>query len=315
MAYSFDTNNSPATGAEAMFSLKEVMKTAGWTVISSSDGTTYNAAGDEISSGSSGAGGMANSLAWFRIRMPTTDSVTREFVFQRSTSLNYQWRIKYSFSATFSGGSPDATTTPDATDEQFPAGGGTSGSPSFTTIMTTDGTTTSSVAAGGSAEGYTFYLLNFPAGGGTPNCFCYLDRMVAGTFPSADVDPYVMKFGNQAPTIANIQITNITEAFLAKGLGGESWTNVAGCIPEDNSTYLAGALGTNPHTGNDDSISISWARRSALGGTAGWKGVSSMLKMNGVSRTTGDTLTVSTTRDRFIASDVNIPWDGSVPSL
>jgi len=317
MAYTFDTNNTPATGSEAVYLLKEALKTAGWTVASSSDGTTYNASGDQISSGSSGAGGMANSSAWFRIQMPTLDSVVREFTFQRSTSLNYQWRIKYSYSAGFTGGSPGATQTPSATDEQILAGAGTDASPTYSTILnSSDGGYRWNIAAGGAAENYVFYAFSFASGGGVVNAFWLLDRMLSGSYPSADVDPVVMGFAATALNVATIQSTSsVIKAYLDKGGGSEGFVSMPGCVPEDSATHLAGNLGTNPHTGNDDSIPIIFARRSALGSPAGWKGIGSMLRMNGVTRTTGDTYSVGSARDRIIVDDCNLPWDASVPTV
>lgn len=121
MAYVF-YKGTPASFAECMYQLKELLKTAGWTVQSSSDGTTYNASGDQITSGGSGAGGMANTNAWFRIRSPAGAS-NPEFTVQRGTG-NTAWRVKFSQSNAFTGGSPGATQTPSATNERVDFGGG-----------------------------------------------------------------------------------------------------------------------------------------------------------------------------------------------
>ncbi len=45
----------------------------------------------------------------------------------------------------------------------------------------------------------------------------------------------------------------------------------------------------------------------------GIKGISSVMRWNGVSRSCGDTLTLVTTNDRIVYGDVNLPWDGSAP--
>lgn len=64
--------DTPATGSVATFNWKQFLKglTTPWQVLASSDGTTYNAAADIITSGAAGANGMANAFAWFRIRRP-----------------------------------------------------------------------------------------------------------------------------------------------------------------------------------------------------------------------------------------------------
>ena len=74
MAYTFLTNQTPATAAVAIYNLKTTFKAAGWTVPRSSDGTTYNNSGDQISAGTSGAGGMDNARAWFVIQEPAAPS-------------------------------------------------------------------------------------------------------------------------------------------------------------------------------------------------------------------------------------------------
>ena len=94
--------------ATILYYLKETLKNAGWTILASSDGTTYNSSGDQISSPDAGTNGMNNTSAWFRITDPDN---SREFVMMRgNTALNAY--IKYSRSSKFSGGSPSATVLP-----------------------------------------------------------------------------------------------------------------------------------------------------------------------------------------------------------
>src|SRR5688572_23586724 len=112
------TKTTPATNALAMFALKEALVDEGWIVVSSSDGSTYNAAGDQITTGASGAGGLDNSDAWFRLRMPEYQGRERELMVQRGGS-GQSWRIAYSHEDTFDSGTPDATTIPEATDQEF----------------------------------------------------------------------------------------------------------------------------------------------------------------------------------------------------
>lgn len=108
-----------------LMALKEGAKQAGWTVPSSSDGTTYNAAGDQITQVGSGAGGLNNLNAWFRLRSPAG----LEYTFQ-VTNASTNVRIKVSDAAGFIGGTPGATQTPSATDEGIVLGSGTDASPS-----------------------------------------------------------------------------------------------------------------------------------------------------------------------------------------
>lgn len=108
------TTHTAANVAEAFFFWKEDLKTNGWTVGSSSDGTTYNASGDQITSGGSGAGGFNNDSAWVRLVAPDG---TREILLQRTGDADSA-NVVFSFgSNAFTGGSPDATTRPFATSE------------------------------------------------------------------------------------------------------------------------------------------------------------------------------------------------------
>lgn len=111
MARLFSVNNSPATCCIAVFDLKTLLKTAGWTVPQSSDGLTYNGSGDQISHGGAGANGMDNASAWFVVQMPGS---SRSFCLQRYNSSGYgsYWRVKYSKAAGFTGGTPGVTQTP-----------------------------------------------------------------------------------------------------------------------------------------------------------------------------------------------------------
>ena len=99
MTFSFSTD-IVGTGANFVYQFKTLLKSVGWTVNRSSDSSTYNSSGDQISSGSSGAGGLANTNAWFIISHPLSGS-QRSFCFQRG-STNSLWRIKYSFSSRLS---------------------------------------------------------------------------------------------------------------------------------------------------------------------------------------------------------------------
>ena len=111
MAYTFSVNNSPATGAVAMYTLISTLVTAGWTKVMDSDGTTYSASGVQVTSGNVGTNGLGNSSAWVRLKAPLVGGKQREIIIQRgTTSLN--WRLKYSAYGGFIGGAPAATVAP-----------------------------------------------------------------------------------------------------------------------------------------------------------------------------------------------------------
>lgn len=98
---------------------------AGWTVPSSSDGTTYNPAGNVIANGilisafSPTPGSPCNANSWFRLRHPLGSF---ELCFHHGTANHSdQWKIRYS-TLGFTGGAPSATASPTAADEVYVIG-------------------------------------------------------------------------------------------------------------------------------------------------------------------------------------------------
>lgn len=93
---------------------KTRLKSGSWTVTQSSDGTTFNASGDQITSGNAGAGGWDNDFAWAVLRDP---SGVVQWLFQRGGGGdNTLWYISRSPASGFTGGG--ATTRPSASDEE-----------------------------------------------------------------------------------------------------------------------------------------------------------------------------------------------------
>ena len=90
MTYIFSTNNTdygigPDTapfGDKVWYDWKTFMKTAGWTVKESSDGTTLNTSSDIITGYATGANGLGNASAFYVMREPAggINSSRREFL-------------------------------------------------------------------------------------------------------------------------------------------------------------------------------------------------------------------------------------------
>lgn len=316
MPYTWTTNQTPATGAVAVFNLKTLLKTVGWTVPSSSDGTTYNSSGDQITTGSSGAGGMANNSAWFRIKSPTGN---RELIIQRGTS-NPNYRIMYSAAAGFSGGSPAATQTPSATDEEFILGGGTHAVPTFVAWFSTDNSYRQQIGANSTAD-YPFWMVCYPNGGGSPNAGFLWDPILNSV--PGDNDALVIYIGVtgttvfESGTIGGVSTNSLARGWLKKGLSGEDFVIIPGnhYTSGGGGTLAPSSAATNPHTGKDDEFPVLYGRSTSLAAPQGFKGVSSIIRWRGTLRTTGDTATVVTTKDRFIAAHISLPWDGSTTPL
>jgi len=327
MAFTFDTNSIPATGAVCLFKLRTALVTAGWTQVDSGDGLALHSAG-AVTSGASGASGLGNSTAWFVVRDPNS---VRSFCWQRG-STNLVWRTKYSASAGFTGGSPTATQVPSATDEVVLNGGGTDAAPTFQTLFGTDGTLRFNCVAGDTTVGYAFYWDAFTSGlpSGT-HYGMHLEVMAAGSFPAADTDPAVVYLvaqgnggaGTTAPWGFDLILSEYARAFLSNTHTTGNWVQVVAMPYMDRSlnAYKIPAISAgdgvapNPFSAKDDGFPIPWARTVGKSAPIGWKGFGSFLRWSGTNRTNYDTIsnTGVNSRDKIWMNGVLLPWDGSVP--
>lgn len=210
-----NVNVNPANDSEAVMSLKATLLAAGWTEIGGGTGATYAATGAVVTS----AVLLAVTRAWFRLRDP---GGRREIIFQWISATNY--RIKISEEARFTGGSPNATTVPSATDEHVVFGGGTDASPTGAQLFNTAGTyrchTVAMDTAAGTSNCYPFWFWTTVPGTGLTSTVWFWDGLEA-VYP-ADTAPaamFIAYFGNSQPTIATKPGTpawNIAGNFYAR---------------------------------------------------------------------------------------------------
>ena len=305
MAYVFDVNTPTSlTGPQCFYKLKTLLVSAGWTVKSSGDGlSSYNSSGDTITSGSSGANGYGNTSAWVRLQSPG-GAGTRELTIQRGSS-NVIWTIKYSATAGFTGGAPNATTTPTATDSQNLA--------NAATIMPTDSTYRWNAGAD-NASPYGFWMGTFAAGGELTTSLggFMMDPLLAGSYPAADNDPVVFYISTTSAWSATTTSDNL--GYLKKGLGGEGFVNIPWLryrLPGLVLTFAPSTVGSNPYNSKNDGFPIIYARPTTAVAPQGFKGVSSVARWHGPRSAIPTLLTVSTTNDRIVLGDVILPWNGS----
>lgn len=303
MAYTITANQTPASAAIAVYLLKTALKAAGWTVVRSGDATSYFNASDGITSGASGAGGLNNTGAWFVIQMPGS---TRQLCIQRNSTAQ-AYRIKYSPVNGFTGGAPSATVVPSATDEKVICGTGTDGSPTGQTVFAADGTYRTQICVGGAAEGYNFYMASylFTTGAGSVGGTIFLDKLLAGSYPPSDTDPYVIGVH-----------TNSVTALLSSAFSDASGTNFTRTQLAAASHGLVsgisvgiGTSGLNPWTGQDDLLPLFWVRTIA---TTGYKGISSLFRFGSAPRAN---TSMSADKTRWFMGNVWLPWDGVTPVL
>lgn len=319
MAKVYNINGVPATGSVAMYQFKEVLKAAGWTVVSSSDGTTYNAAGDQITSGAAGANGMANNSAWFRIRSP--GSSPRELTIQRGTT-NRVWRIKYSRLDQFTGGTPGATQTPSATDQVVVRGGGTDAAPTFYTLHTTDGTYRWDVVAeterldGRLGSAYGFWARSTLTAGDAARTALCLEPLDPSSYVEAnsltaptvgDADPCVLIVGlgtanslawSMADTATSWASATITSTpvfgWYRYNYVGETFVNFIGARYASNFTSgftLSTRSDVSPYDGKDEMLPILFGRpNDQVASQVGIKGYGGEIRQKGRDRFHPDTV-------------------------
>lgn len=311
---SCDSGTGP--GAAIMFEIKRFLKTVGWTIPSSSDGTTYNASADQITSAASGAAGMDNALAWFRMRDP---GGTREWTIQRATSSSEQnWRIKYSAVSKFSGGSPSATQTPSAADEAIIWGSGTDASPTMATMFPSgsDPTYVHCVAYTNATNTvYPFFILGTDVGAGTGRFFWCHDAIVGGPSADADKSVQIITGNGTMPTLANLTTTtgNICSAWYKHGLAGANYGETPACKYTQTSDMYPDGSAVNPYTGDDDGLPLLFGRNvSNYASTAGVKGWALNLRWCGIAaRVYPDTAGLSTADAyAYVATGIlMMPWE------
>lgn len=256
MSYIFKPNNIVTNQYDLIYQWKEFMKTflpngPGWTVTSSSDGTTYSGTGDIITSYSA----FDNTSAWFLIGNPNNK---QQFLFQRE-SLNDYISLYYSRDGYFTGGG--ITTRPTASDEQI-------------LINNTTFGTNSTIAHFGASntDGYCFYMVSLDsttvditsrAGAGL-----ILERVINFTDDGYIQDPYIIHryFGSSSNNYKTNIISNENESVIYGYMNAntdlEAFVNFY--IPSSNNDYGAvfpKLFGLNPYTGHNYCNAALYSRR------------------------------------------------------
>jgi hypothetical protein len=320
MAYTFSKNLTSTAFTPYMWWLKQALVAAGWTVQSSGNGAaTYNASGDCFPT----IGTWGATRSWFVVRDPS-GAGGRSFCLQTGND-DRDFRIKYSASSGFSGGSPSANTTPTAADEVVVAGGGTDASPSYLSIFYGGGSAASTYAQiiADNAAPYSFMFLAYSSAYGLYSALG-MDGVTATA--TGDLDPVVITVTNNnfSSTFGTQMYNNNTETsspvsgWIAKGTGSAGFVYLTGLAMYGASGILVpAATGANALTSADDLFPLVYARPASWSAPRGYKGISTMVKWNGTSRALADTLSVASpgARDYIVIGQAALPWDGSVPSV
>lgn len=301
----------PADEAIGTFDLKTLLRLNQWTILESSDGTTYNPAGDQISHGGTGAGGLDNALAWWLMLSP--DGRLWISVQRGSGGSPNNYRLKVMRAAPTVGAS--ATQTPatvSSNDEIVLLGGGTDAAPSFQALIGGAAGSTRVKAAVDDQDG-RFFLAGFPDGGGNPNTALVVDR--PAQLDTGDVFPWVVYCTGSNHFAASSMSGGLTNIVTFPPGGGGSGVTLSAVTRRGGANLvIPNGCAVDPITADNGVADIALGRRGSDGGNPCWKGVSTLMKWNCVTGSaTGDTYSLSTVRDRIVIRDVNLPWTGNVP--
>ena len=332
------TNSSTDGTATCLYYLKETLKSAGWKVLSSSNGTTLTG----YTGGTSGpdsitsVGVMNSASAWFRITDP---SDAKEFVMMRGSAISGV--MKYSKASKFASGG-NATT--------LPTTGGGDGIPLVSTLTTDSGTTTVAqaltfiTAPSNPAAARLHFLADTVPNNGTYAWYVICQQSITNTnisflsheaIQSGSCSPldndqswFIISDGatNVLGTLGNLEGTSQTFTAPASGFStspGRTWFkyNLTGSTFERaiGSTYSAnnsstvvnqvfpGNIGSNPYDGYDNGIpflvrSVSFP-----------KGLSTGLKWRGTSKAFPSVIDDGSGNQYIHVDDLLVPWiSGSV---
>ena len=312
MAKFCDVNNTATGGLNnahqvPIFALKTQLKAAGWTIPRSSDGITYNAAGDQITHAGIGAGGLSNNGAWFVAEEP---GGRRQWCFQLGAAVNSstQMRVKYSALAKFTGGSPAYQRVPSATDEQTLAGSGTDAAPTYASILPTNTyryhIVANSVAVGGA---YYFCLFTTQIASATQGTgLIFQEPMFPGSYSSADGDPVIVQCNTSSGGPSN------PSAWFGFGTGAQVW-QPTGLVGMAGPSGLFGTLGGDIGSNLDVNGKPWWY--ATVSAAYRIKGIGAFLASKGPTRTYPATLNSAT--DAYVYLGVwAYPYaDNVVPSI
>lgn len=326
MAFTFSINNTFATHADGWYQFKEALKTGGWTVTQSGDGTNYSSVSDNITN----ATVMNNTRAWYVLTQPVVDGYQKFICVQPGTTKS-QGRVKISWTG-FNIGSPSGTVVPAAADEKVILGSGTDATPTYENFMNSTATSIrSNIIIGDADSKYAFFwMCNRITTGGFGSLFM-IDRVADAH--ALDIDPYIYyMYGDTTyPSTLNsysstilTSTTNSSKLFcwIRKGYSDQVFAKGffnffnQGISVANN--YFVGLLGTSGYDGSDVLlpalvfVSGQINASSLLTSMTLYKGQMVNMQLNGTNRVALDT---GTSKLKVYNGPCVFPWNGTDPTI
>jgi len=345
MALVYKVNYTPTSNAEFVYDIKEVLKSAGWTVISSSNGSTFNDT-DLITSPAVLTGG---NLRWFIVQEPG-GSGGREWCWQRGSN-NAQWRVKISPTQGFKGGAPSVSQVPSATDETVIQGGGSDASPSWNSTLSRElfylhgeGQYTTHIVADDTPHGpagnqaYSFWAATV-INTNDPRLFIIQEPLATGSYPplvgtrtatvDGDADPVIYTcrgttdFGFRPLfSTSTWYFDDPNYAFFYYFHSYSSGVN-NGFVPANDimlGNNAAPEMSTTPSSRQDVTLPIYIGRQAGpasgynlVGSQVGYKGCLNSIKRSSIGRSVGTTMTTSERTYMYMGS-LLFPWPTGLAS-
>ena len=343
--YSVNKEYDAGEGDIAIYDLVNVLTASGWTIQSASNGTNFAAGTTYWSSASWG------NLAWVTVREPSGPG-GREWCFQRVT-YDYNWRVKVSPYAGFSGGSPSATQVPSATDEGIIWGSGDDATPTGAQLFYTSNRFKFHAIAESTPVGpvgnqaYGFWSFHNLAGamGDYGYGFIGQEPLAVGSYPALTGSRVNTTSGEADPCIYGCYYNgnaNYAFGFFLHGFNEDvntgavfkyfyKYQNASGSVVN---AYDLGGVGSsnygwprfvNVHPCSGEDVNFPFMVGRYAGGTSqyytpvftnvGLKGTCNFLKIRGTNRSTGVPVNLST--DAYVyVGDLVMPWpENIVPEL
>jgi hypothetical protein len=316
VAYQSTPNLLPVDGGEIMWTgFIAPLLAAGWLRYKDSDGTTYSAAGAQVTHKGSGANGLNNTSAWTAIK--SADG--KIYLCLKHGGVNNNWSLTIAV-APLNAGAPDATTTPDTTvaaDHQLLWGTGTAAAPVPAAFHSgTNSVYRQNVYADYAGSGF---WVEGHRSGVAPDFVIRIDPLLDAD--PADVFPWVVHCHGSTASANAFDATNVLSSSSAGvgfpkkwfkyGLSGQAFVTapmLAIYSEADGVRVYPNGCAANPYdTSKEPLVDILYARDSALG-SPGPVGRSSLFKWAGVSRSTGESYGGKT---YVRLGDVAAKWDGS----
>jgi hypothetical protein len=311
--------STPVNGTAAIFSLITLLTANGWKIPAWSDATTLTTPGSPLSSnpyGSSGngAGNLGNTNAWFRITSPSVNGNTREWLFQRG-SADQTWTVSRSRTGFTTGGTASVIPTDATTGQNL-----LSAAQLFDAVLASRLLIEVDTVTG------AWTMFTIVTGGGNTRTFVADEALAAGTFASADTDPYLFTaYYNATGATAPATIPPAFATWYKRtrnGLSGAANnTTTLAAIFNSSAVCIAPPSGTanqpapEPYSTNEVPIQIPVYRAGATSTTTGWAGFTNGLRWNTVyGRSNGQTLTNGANYWIFVAGTW-VPWDSSTPVI